>query len=544
MAFQLDEQGWGDEGEVEPPAAAVAAAGIPMDLSAAMKSGGVAAAAGMGNIPRGKTPAQQMHDPNLPFQIGDRVILQNLVGSAALNGRHGCIASNYDKKTQRYPIDLDLPNRDPKAGGGKPLSVKEANLKKEPLVEISDDMPAIINGCLEPAHAKVASFIFHVMRVSCSQTLKGETNSLKLAAFGWQYWKQTDETTKAEGGVYPSLKAYLTKGILEKQKLTDLDKQVSEDPKNPKPGAYKLVTKAMTSTDAVAAWNVRIEGEFYIVGMGPQGTMVVPCHNPRQVYVVVGFQAPLIAVAGGNQKFPRPPKFHLTLLPWFGVLIHDTFLCTTTGTNQVELSSPQLAPQLIELTKRAVAEGRVITSLNQLRAVNPPNLQGVPFVPPAALVKQVQMAQQPPMTDGEKAVADKISKITNIIGPPNGLWNFIRPPTMDNSSKSSFIILNAKGEQMDTFKPRDDLKPDELPQSVLEQVVLLTEKNSTDKQERPAAIGVDDATMCQRLQFICQNIPNLRILMLNVKPGNPNGGGTTTNNKNKPEDEDKKASSE
>ena len=529
MAFQLDDQDWGDEGEDE-------GAGTPeLNLTEAMKSMGAAGAppataaaaaqnaAGMPNMPRGKTPAQLAHDESLPYQIGDRIILQNLVGAANLNGRHGCIASAYDKKTSRYPVDLDLPNRPSPGGPSKPLAVKEANLSKEPVVKPDDleDMPALLNGCLEPAHAKVASFIFHVLRVSCSQTLKGETNSLKLAAFGWQYWKPVPPAA-ADSGVYFSLKNYLCKGILAKQKLADLDKQVSPDPEKPVAGAYKLVTKAMASEQAVAAWNVRVEGEFWIVGMGPQGTMVVPCINPRQVYVVAGFQAPLMAIAGGNQtKFPRPPKFHLTLLPWFGVLIHDTFLCTTTGSNQVELASPQLAPQLIELTKRAVAEGRVITCLKQLHAVKPPNLEGVPLMLPKALVQQAQMAQQPPLTDGEKAVSAKVAKITDIIGPPNGLWNFIRPP-MKDGSKPPYIILNATGEQLDTFAPPADAKPEQLPELLLQQILELVDKqqetNDGNKKQRPAAVGVDDPKLCQRLQFICQKIPNLRILMLNVKP--------------------------
>ena len=135
---------------------------------------------------------------------------------------------------------------------------------------------------------------------------------------------------------------YITKDILKTHQLSDLDKQVSPDPANPTPGAYKLVTKAMRSPQAVAGWNVRVEGAFWIVGMGPDGTMVVPCHNTRQVYVVKGFQAPLMAVAqgGGGQPFPRPPKFHLILLPWFGTIVHDSFLSTTTGSNQVELAPP------------------------------------------------------------------------------------------------------------------------------------------------------------------------------------------------------------
>lgn len=529
MAFQLDDddEGWGGTGDEEPQPDDPKAKAAPIDLGALAaaaqgqgQGGGGApnAAARNAAMPRGKTPAQAAHDPDLPFQIGDRIILQNLVGAAALNGRHGCIASNFDKKTQRYPVDLDLPNRGNNTKG--PLTVKENNLSKEPAVAVSEDMPDLIGGCLEPKHAKVASFIFHVLRVSCSQTLKGETSSLKLAAFGWQYWKQAGQGG-AEGGVYPSLKTYLTKGILEKQKLADLDKQVSEDPEKPTAGAYKLVTKAMTSTEAVAAWDVRVEGEFYIVGMGPQGTMVVPCHNPRQVYIVAGFQAPLMAIAGGNQqKFPRPPKFHLTLLPWFGVLIHDTFLCTTTGSNQVELASPQLAPQLIELTKRAVAEGRVISCLNQLRAVTPPNLKGIPFMPPGALVHQAAMANQPAPTNGEKAAADKLAKLTDIIGPPNGLWNFVRPPMMDGTKKPEYVVVNATGQQMETFKIPDATKPEELPLVLLEQVLALIDKQSEgkDKKERPGAIGVDDPKVCQRLQFLAQKIPNLRVLMLNVKP--------------------------
>lgn len=495
MAFDdmMDDKGWAEEEEEEKPKPAAPAA----------------PAGGMPNIPMGaprmSMPQQEpevipnSHDPNLPFQIGDRVVLQKLVGAAELNGRHGVIAAPYDKKTSRYPVDLDLFHN-------KPLAVKEGNLAKEGPAPPPKDMPSIVNGCLEPHHAKACGFIFHVMRKSCSQTLGGDTNAAKLAAFGWQFWSQNLPDNKdVKTGVYPSLLQYLSADILKNQKLTELDKQVSPDPSKPIKGAYSLVTRAMKSKQAVASWNVRVEGAFWIVGMGPQGTMVVPDHNTRQVYVVAGFQAPLMAVAGGGQnKFPRPPKFHLSLVPWFGVLVHDSFLCTTTGSNQVELASPQLANELVLNSKRAVAENRLITSLAQLQ-MEEPNTQGVPYQkPPAAN----NAPPQKPATPEEKELTTKLAKMKDIIGPPNGLWNFVKPP----NGTDTYMVLNAKGEKFADFKPPEDT---ELPLAILGQIVKMCE--AKEKVERPAAIGVDDPKVCQRLQFLCWQVPNMRVLMLNVK---------------------------
>ena len=134
MAFQLDDHDdWGDDGEDEQPSSKQPELNLSeAKKSMAKSSSGVGGPPNptMPSMPPGKTPAQLAHDPSLPYQIGDRIILQNLVGAAHLNGRHGCIAAAYDKKTSRYPVDLDLPNRASPGGPSKPLAVKEGNLSK------------------------------------------------------------------------------------------------------------------------------------------------------------------------------------------------------------------------------------------------------------------------------------------------------------------------------------------------------------------------------------------------------------------------------
>jgi hypothetical protein len=420
-----------------------------------------------------------------PFNIGDRIILKNLVSVQALNGRHGLIADLWDKKTERYPVDLDLLD-------GSPLLVKVGNLDKEPATS-DDNRAKAVEGCLEESHARGASFIFSALRGSIQNSLKGEKDPQKLSAFGWQFWKTNDGK-----GVYPALRDFLTRGILVQNKLEALEKQLNAE--NPR-GAYQKVTHAMTSELAVASWYIRVEGPFWIVGISPEGTLVVPVDNTRQVYCVLGFKMPL----GAQGKFPRPPKFRLTLLPWHGRLIHDPMLMTTTGNNQVELATPQLAAELVTACKLAQHEGRVISRLAQLE-VEGGSKEGLPYRP---FVKEPM--KMDPATEEERVLMDNLTDFESAPDKqPTSVWNFIRSGiTEENNPKHNCLIINGKGAKLGEFQSAA-LEPSST--EILKALLSVCAENKL----RPRVLGLDNPSAIARLRFLLVGVKNLALAQVNV----------------------------
>lgn len=432
-----------------------------------------------------------------PFNIGDRVIVKNLVAAKKYNGRHGVIADLWDKRTERYPIDLDLVDMD----RTMPLSVKVGNLEKEPSIITSNQeqqqQAEVINGCLNEAQARAASFIFSALRGSIQNSLKGEKDPQKISAFGWQFWNQGQGK-----GVYPALKEFLTKGILLQNKLEDLEKQLNAE--HPR-GAYQKVTQAMNSDLAVASWNVRVEGEFWIVGMSPEGTLVVPVSSPRQVYNVLGYKAPL----GAQGKFPRPPKFYLTLLPWFGRLIHDPMLVTTTGSNQVELASPKLAMELVAACKLAKEEGRVIHRLAQLEVTNG-SKEGLPYQPPR--IKPIHdFSKMSPATTEERTMVENMSDYESMPDKqPESCWNIIRQGvTEEENPNHTVVIINGRGEKLSEFKSLNIIPTAE---ETLKVLVSVCKKQN----QRPRLIGIDVPALSSRFQYLLQGVKDVQAIQINV----------------------------
>jgi hypothetical protein len=473
----IDDEGWAEEEESAKPAARPNA--VPTVMPSA--------------VPTSQESAQPIKKKvnDGPFKIGDRVILKNLVSSKEINGRHGIIANLWDKKTERYPVDLDLVDHKRE----KPLSVKVGNMDREPAIEANCEKNRVIvsNGCLEESQGRIASFIFSALKSSVANSFKEIKDPQKLTNFGWRFWKTPDGN-----GVYPGLKQFLTKGILTQNKLEDLDKQLN--PQNPK-GAYLKVTEAMSSEQAVASWNVRVEGAFWIVGMGPEGTLVCPVKNPRQVYCVVGFKKPL----GAQGQFPRPPKFFLTLVPWYGRIIHDPMLVTSTGTNQVELAPPPLAAKLVANCKLAAEEGRVVARLAQLEVpggskVGLPRVEMVPT--PVKL---------PPATEEERLLVENVCDFESMPAKqPASAWNFIRHAVAEeNNPQHKVVIINGKGEKLGEF---DCKAPVPTATEVLKALVTVCK----ERKQRPRMIGLEESSSCMRVQFLMQGVKDVMVAQLRV----------------------------
>ena len=60
----------------------------------------------------------------MPFNVGDRVILQGLVRAQRLNGRHGVVGLPIDPSTGRFPIDLALPDALTSGSNSSGIAVK------------------------------------------------------------------------------------------------------------------------------------------------------------------------------------------------------------------------------------------------------------------------------------------------------------------------------------------------------------------------------------------------------------------------------------
>jgi len=496
-----------------------------------------------------------------PYSIGDRVILKNLVSAKELNGRHGVIGDLWDEKTERYPIDLDLidnsrkntsdTNKNSNSSINK-LSVKVGNLEKEPeIAEPTQKRALVSNACLEESQGRACAFIFKTVRGVVTSILNGPpkpngngNNPMAGDMFlPWKYWDEIPQhlnktNNKETKGLYEPVVEFLTRGILLKAKLQDLEKNLN--PVNPK-GAYAVVTDAVKSELAVKSWNVRIEGQFWMMNVTPEGTLVISVANPRQVYCVAGFQKPLGAL--GN--FPRPPKVQLTLLPWYGRIIHDPMLSSTTGTNQMELATPSMTQMLLSSIRTAAQENRIISRLAQLE-VPGGSRGGVPFVqpvftppPPNATTdnnsNKPDFSNQSPATEKERAAVENLSEFDPILPQPQlpqqqqnpmQVWNFIRQDLINSVSKKSseeekedtkkteetnvIVVLDARGQQLHQIKLAKKV-PEAL--EILKGALMICTKAGN----RPLMFGVDDPNVANRLQFLLQGFKGMRIMLLKVQ---------------------------
>ena len=120
-----------------------------------------------------------------------------------------------------------------------------------------------------------------------------------LGATAWSHWNHPGSFQVTEGkGIYQCLVEFLP------QMFTA-----------PSPESEKII-RALHGPTAVAGWNVRIHGDFWVVGMNDEdGTFVIPIKNPRAVYKVVGTSQALYPMVLRSYPHGRPVRMRLTLLP-------------------------------------------------------------------------------------------------------------------------------------------------------------------------------------------------------------------------------------
>jgi len=548
--------GWDDDGEVEIQKTTLAdARADSARLEAAQKlMAAKAQEAAEAKAKAAKAGGQAMAVPQKvqagPYKIGDRVVLQNLQSATDLNGRHGTIADTWDGSAasqQRYPVDLDL--YDPRKGGA--VAVQVANLTKEAAIPAAfeESRAPVSNGVLSEEHGRAVSFLHSTMRQSVVKSLltrAGGTDDSKrqkqiatdpkqVAQFCWTFWK-----TPNGKGVYPSLVQYLTRDILVTNKLEDLEKQLN--PASPR-GAYKLIRDATTDRRAVASWDQRISGEFWIMGGNAQGTIVVPASNSRAVYCVAGLKLPLAVQIMQQTKVPRPPKFNLTLLPWYGRLVHDPFLSTTAPDGgRIEVASPQKTQELMRAVQIATAEKRVVYRLRQAEVEGGSACRGIPFVPFQELNQTSAPAEPPapkeqgPATEEERGLIDDVAMYEahplqppgpSGHPPPLAAWNFIRKGASEEDNPDhALLVVAANGQQIDAFQCQGN---DPTAAEILKKMLGIAAKGVGGRAEtmgkRPSVVGVDCRETVERLQFLLKDTKDIRVVLIQVtrKPRGADG---------------------
>lgn len=224
------------------------------------------------------------------FHVGDRVELQGLKKMKRLNGRHGVVASELDESTGRFCIDLDLLDQ------LATVAAKPVNLKRE-AVPIQIDRAQVTGGMLVENQGRAFSLILDVLRYLVAfclhqdpdirhfpdiERVKDENleKAQFLTASAWSYWDDPG-ANKGTGdrGIYQSAVEFIPEMF-----------SVEDGNTNHLNHEEKRVLRAVTDKVAVAGWNHRIHGDFWIVAKDTNdgGTFAIPDDNKRAVYKVFG----------------------------------------------------------------------------------------------------------------------------------------------------------------------------------------------------------------------------------------------------------------
>jgi hypothetical protein len=396
-------------------------------------------------------------DEKKSFHIGDRVILHNLRNFARLNGRHGVVASSCDETTQRYGVDLDLP--DPKHP--KALVVKAVNLLPEPKIptDAAETRAGTQNGLLVEEHGRDVSFVLDTVRFLVGFCLLKDPDiqylpdidRLKdldmikvnyLTALGWTHWLDPGAFSGTGGrGIYQCLKEYLRNDMV-KESWGSVDNM---------PPDYRRIYDALVHPAAVMGWNVRVHGDFWIVSMDSDGTYIVPDLNHRAVYQVLGLTQPLGTMVH-RQYNGRIVKMRLTMIPWFGRLVYDGVVSPVDSFGDLagpEKAGARLEQKLREAVKSAKKDGRVVARLAQLEVTGGSRV-GIDGKEPTSGTDTLSLStppqEQPEASAEEQRLVKDLKAIPHI--PPSmrsGTWTFRRfAYTEEENPEHIGIILQAK----------------------------------------------------------------------------------------------------
>ena len=464
---------------------------------------------------------------NETFHVGDRVILHGLRNAARLNGRHGVIASlpsDDEHKNSRYGLDLDLP--DPKHPKG--LAVKAVNLLREPAIPPDSTARAgTRNGLLVEEHGKAMSFVLDTVRYLVGLMLLEDPDidvlpdidRLKdrdmvkinyMTALGWTHWLDPGsfhQNTQGSG-VYECLHEYLCKDIVEKS-WGSVDNI---------PPSFKRIYDSIVEPAAVAGWNVRVHGDFWIVSMENDGTYIVPDLNPRAVYQVLGLTQPLGTMIQRRYQ-GCIVKMRLTMIPWYGRLVYDGVVSPVDCVG--ELGGPQIAntrraQRLREAVRLAKEEGRVVARLAQLEVPGGSRV-GIDGKDPSLTATQTSSSSSSPppqereATPEEQRLVEAFSVIPHV--PPStgsGSWTFRRFAYTEEENPNHIGMIYQAEPTVAMSGVVGPFTCSALEPSSVDILSSLV-KYSRSGGFRPRHIAIDDQPCSERVKFLLKDLENAAV---------------------------------
>ena len=425
------------------------------------------------------------------FHVGDRVELQGLKKMKRLNGRHGVVASELDESTGRFCIDLDLLDQ------LATVAAKPVNLKRE-AVPLPIDRAQVTGGMLVENQGRAFSLILDVLRYLVAfclhqdpdirhfpdiERVKDENleKAQFLTASAWSYWDDPG-ANKGTGdrGIYQSAVEFIPEMF-----------SVEDGNTNHLNHEEKRVLRAVTDKVAVAGWNHRIHGDFWIVAKDTNdgGTYAIPDDNKRAVYKVFGMTSCLYDLLQ-NALPGMPAKVKMTMVPWYGRLVYDG---TVNVTNRY--APDTLAARLANSLQTAKAEGRVVERLIQLE------------LPDEGLSGDDVINMDEPEKDAtrnERLIISSFSPIPSYPawdGTANdpGVWVFRRMGYTEEANPKHMGVILAAGGMIGRFEC-SALEPQ--PTDILKWLV----QYSLTLGRRPSIINIDDKTCYKRVKHLLKDV--------------------------------------
>ncbi|KAL7526523.1 hypothetical protein ACHAWF_001804 [Thalassiosira exigua] len=457
-----------------------------------------------------------------PFNVGDRVTLQGLVKAKRLNGRHGVVGLSLDSSTGRYAVDLDLPDALDRGASTTGIAVKGANLLREPpLPAEADERRAGVNdGRLVEEQGRPLSFILDNVRFLVGylfiedpniQTIK-DIDRLKdismiqinfLTATGWSHWVDCGAYSNSGGkGIYLALKDWMQKQSIENTPYEQLDE------------GYKLIYDAIDAPSAVAGWNCRVHGDFWVDSDAENdGTHCILASNPRAVYQVVGMTQSLGRLIARTSREGSFERYFITMIPWYGRLVFDGLICPA-GSDGNPARFPQTpsagkAAKLRESIRLAKEEGRVISRLAQLE-VPGGSMDGagpIDYSPlkAAGEMEEEEEEQQDEPSEKEKEYLDCLKALQPMpaaVAGPDGQrarWTFRRQGYSEEENPDYSVLVLAHDTRLGGFQCQA-LKP------TSEEILGVLTTFSEKAKYRPKLINIDEKKCCKRMEFLLRDV--------------------------------------
>ena len=201
--------------------------------------------------------------------------------------------------------------------------------KREPPIKEGQHRADVENGCLVEAEGRpidtvlsctkvVAANVFmsdqnveHIGHIhDLTETQEGFAKLAHITSTAWSFWSDGRGFASDGKGTYEHMKQYVCFD------LPESNPDFLDDP---------VIVRSIKAVDDVAAaksWNVRVHGQFWIVGMESDGTFLIPDNNRSMVFKCVGIRNPIWPMVLQNHG-GRFPLMTVTMIPWYGRLVYD-----------------------------------------------------------------------------------------------------------------------------------------------------------------------------------------------------------------------------